>query len=157
MQPRILNDITYRIYEHGSEDYKKALMLRRIVLSLSPGISEKDTAFVLGEHPEEKNHVCIGAFLKDAIVGTLNLEPKGNGYFLRQLGVDDRMRGEKIGMELMRYTDAFAREAGAEEISLHARMNTVGFYYKAGYVTTGQLYVYPAITLIHMYKKFNKE
>ena len=157
LQPHIINDITYRVYAHGSEDYKKALMLRRFVLGLSPGVSDKDLSFVLSEHPDEINHICIGAFLDSAIVGTLNLEPTKSGYLLRQLGVDPGMRGKNIGMELMRCADECARETGAEEIALHARLNTVGFYFKAGYVSTGKLYVYPSITLIHMYKKFDKE
>ena len=145
-------ELVLRVYDYDSTDYKKALILRHHVLSLSNGVGDSGMALIYDEHPTEREHIKCGAFIGDAIVGTLNFEIQKDGtLLLRQFAVDSKIQGKGIGMKLIKFAHEQAKARGYSKIYLHSRMNVIGFYKKAGYVMTGKLFVYPKITLAEMY------
>jgi len=143
-------DITLKPYEHGSDDYRKALILRYNILNLIRGIDSNSLEFVFGDHPDEKEHFLLGAFDGDTMVGTLNLQKINDHLLVRQFAVHKSLQGSGIGMKLLKYAHEFAVQQGYRKLELHARMNTLGFYQKAGYRMTGK-YIYGSnITLVVM-------
>lgn len=141
----------YREYAYGSQDYKKALILRVCVLGLAPGIDDFLSAMVYSPEEKEKDYFFLGAFDKDTISATLNLILQEDGsLLLRQFAVHSSCQGQGIGMNLIRFAHEFARQRGYKKIFLDSRLSAVGFYQKAGYRLTGTRKVYPEITLDEM-------
>ena len=144
-------ELVYREYAHGSDDYRKALILRVAVLGLAHGIDDFLSNMVFAPAEEERNYFFLGAFEADTIVATLNLIPQADGsLLLRQFAVHGSCQGLGIGRKLVEFAHAFAREKGYRRIVLHSRLPAVGFYEKVGYRLTGQRFVYPEITLDEM-------
>lgn len=145
-------EITFREIEHGSSDYRKALILRYMVLRLETGVGDGGVNTIFDEHPDEKECVLLGAFHGNAIVGGVTLKPTGEGeMLLRSLAVDDKRQGTGIGKKLVLFAHEAARKRGVRRITLNARINVIGFYEKLGYTDTGVLHKYPAVTLTEMY------
>jgi len=145
-------ELELRVYDYDTDDYKKALILRYNILSLSKGVDSSGLKFIYGAHDDERDHIKCGAFIGDAIVGTLNLAKQNDGsLLLRQFAVESKLQGMGIGIKLIKFAHEKAAELGYKKIYLHSRMNVLGFYSKAGYVMTGKLFVYPKITLAEMY------
>lgn len=146
-------NIVFKRYYHGSPDYRKALILRYEVLSLTVGIDSKGVDFVTSEHIDEENHILFGAFIGDAIVGTLNYQIQPDSLLLRQFAVTQQLRGQGIGRRLLEYSEYEVRNMGYVKIELHSRTGAYSFYSHSGYHDTGKNYVYPNLTLIGMYKE----
>ena len=142
---------TFREYAHGSSDYQKALILRYCILARDCSIPDSAVEFVYGLHEDEKNQFLLGAFDGSQLLATLNLQEKDGALLLRQFAVHEKQQGTGLGMKLLRFAHAFARKRGYKRIVLHARMNVIGFYEKGGYVLTDKRYIYPDLTLAHMY------
>ena len=142
---------TFREYAHGSSDYQKALILRYCILARDCSIPDSAVEFVYGPHEDEKDQFLLGAFYGSQLLATLNLQKKDGALLLRQFAVHEKQQGTGLGMKLLQFAHAFAREKGYKRIVLHARMNVIGFYEKGGYVLTDKRYVYPDLTLAHMY------
>jgi len=143
-------DITLRPYEYGSDDFKKALILRYNILNLISGINSTSLEFIFGDHADEKDHFMLGAFDGDTLLGTLNLQKFYDYLLVRQFAVHKSLQGTGIGMKLIKYAHEFAIEQGYRKLELHARMNTLGFYQKAGYRMTGKYIFGSNITLVVM-------
>ena len=144
-------ELIYRPYTHGSDDYRKALILRVCVLGLAHGIDDFLSGMVFSPAEEERNYYFLGAFEEDTIVATVNLIPREDGSLLvRQFAVHGSCQGRGVGRKLMACAHDFAREKGFRKMVLHSRLHAVGFYEKCGYRLTGNRFVYPEITLDEM-------
>jgi len=129
------DDIIFRQYEYNSHDFKKALILRYDILDLPGGAGDYGVKFIYGPHDEEENHILLGAFIDDKIVGTLNLQPVDDTtLLLRQFAVDRGMQGTGIGSKLMALAHETARKHGYTKITMHARRTAYKFYAKHGYI-----------------------
>ena len=92
----------------------------------------------LGLTPEEleseKDNMLIAAFEDEDILGCCMLvEEKSDTVRLRQMAVLNDLQGKGIGRALMNFAENIARDRGYKIISMHARINAVGFYEKMGY------------------------
>ena len=144
-------EIEYRPYSYASQDYKKARILRYCILRLGNGISDECVQDVYGDDSREKDHILLGAFEGDLLVGTVNLAPCGeNSLLLNALAIHDSRQGAGIGAKLVEYAHKIAKEQGYRTVRLMGRSNVVEFYKKLGYTPTGIVENHPQVTLIEM-------
>lgn len=144
-------DITFREYAYGSAEHRRAQILRYMILRLETGVSSAAEKAIFDEHPDEKEHILLGAFDGEALLGTLNLKPEGEGnVLLRSLAVDSKCQGKGVGKQLVLFAHEVARERGYKRIILHSRLHVIGFYQKLGYAETGNRREGPRITLAEM-------
>lgn len=152
MQPVTYENLVVRPYEHGSDDDKKAYILRHTVLSLAPEVSDGILKFIFCTHEDEASHIKLGAFTADGMVGTLCLVPQEDGTAkIMQFAVTQKLQGMGIGKKLLEYAHATARELGHKRIMINARQDVEGFYAKAGYVSTGKRFGSARLMLVQMY------
>ncbi len=118
---------------HLSDAYRQMIELRTRVLLLPSGIP---ASYIVPEN--ERTDTLIGAFEADAILGCCVLSGRGSAQVqLRQMAVDDRLQGQRIGAALVAFAEKKAQEMGFTLLYLHARTPVVGFYKKCGYTING--------------------
>jgi predicted GNAT family N-acyltransferase len=118
-----------KIIDHGTEEYHKMVKLRDDILRKPLGLG-----FTPEELESEKDNMLIAAFEDDDILGCCMLvEEKADTVRLRQMAVLNDLQGKGIGRALMNFAENIARDRGYKTLSMHARMNAVGFYEKMGY------------------------
>ena len=118
-----------KIIDHGSEEYRQMVKLRDDILRKPLGLG-----FTPEELESEKDNMLIAAFEDEDILGCCMLvEEKSDTVRLRQMAVLNDLQGKGIGRALMNFAENIARERGYKIISMHARINAVGFYEKMGY------------------------
>ena len=144
-----MKDIIFLEIPWGSDEYKQELELRQRVLRKPLGLDlyAEDLSAEGKEH-----HLC--ALKEGKVVGVILLNPTTPDAFqMRQVAVDESLRGTGIGRQLVAFTEGVAREKGAKRIFLHARMSALAFYLKTGYRTVGEEYVHLGIPHIEMEKE----
>ncbi|MVB09641.1 Acetyltransferase [Caprobacter fermentans] len=131
-------------------------------LTESPSPQEKDEIFreLLRynlAHLENKDARDLAIFLEDEsgnkTAGLIG-DTHGNWLEVEYLWVSEKMRGRKIGTELVQKAESFAMERGCKYVFL----NTFGFqaprfYEKLGYVEKFVLKEYPVSGTRHYYTK----
>ena len=118
-----------KIIDHGSEEYRQMVKLRDDILRKPLGLG-----FTPEELESEKDNMLIAAFEDEDILGCCMLvEEKSDTVRLRQMAVLNDLQGKGIGRALMNFAENIARDRGYKIISMHARINAVGFYEKMGY------------------------
>jgi predicted GNAT family N-acyltransferase len=92
------------------------------------------------------------------VVACLVLSPKSETQIkMRQVAVEETLRGQGIGAEMVRFSEKVAREHGFTEMVLNARENVVPFYKKLGYVVEGERFMEVTIPHFSMRKRLKKE
>lgn len=131
------NKVEIRKIEFGTYEYKKQLDLRNKILKKTIGLNIFDEDLSV-----EKDHYHIGCFLYDELVGTIILT-KIDEYTvrMRQVAVEEFLRGKNIGKKLIIYGEEVARSLGFKKVSLNSRKSAVSFYEKYGYRKTNEEYV----------------
>jgi ribosomal protein S18 acetylase RimI-like enzyme len=82
----------------------------------------------------------FGAFNNVKLVGVVSLFQKGTDFQFRKLAVDPSLQKTGVGKNLVQYITEYAQENGGTRIWCNARVTAIGFYLKAGFVQTGQLF-----------------
>lgn len=59
-------------------------------------------------------------------------------YTVGRIAVIKQYRGRKIGAEILKAAEDYAKQAGGESMTLHAQCRAAGFYEKQGYKKTGE-------------------
>jgi predicted GNAT family N-acyltransferase len=127
----------------GSSEYLEALELRRKILREPLGLSYSTT-----DLDQEQNDVHFIATQGQQIVGCLLLRPLTKPLIkMRQVAVDTAQQKKGVGQNLVSAAEQYARINGFLKIELSSRAQTVSFYQKLGYRTTGLPYV--EVTLPH--------
>ena len=142
-----------KIIDHGSEEYRQMVKLRDEMLRKPLGLG-----FTPEELDAEKDNMLIAAFEDEDILSCCMLvEEKSDTVRLRQMAVLNDLQGKGIGRALMNFAENIARDQGYKILSMHARMNAVGFYEKMGYKVVSDQFT--EVTLPHfvMEKKTLKE
>jgi len=138
-----------KIIDHGTHEYRLMLKLREDLLRKPLGIS-----FTKEELEKEKNHVLIGAFDDDDILGCCMLVELEPGIVrLRQLAVLNNLQGKGVGTAILQFSENLARDLGYKKITMHARKNTVDFFEKLGYQTVGEEFIEITIPHFEMIKE----
>lgn len=143
-----MEPITFRKIAAGGADYEMLLQFRNRLLRIPLGLNlfEEDLS-------EDRNALIIAAFLEDAIIGCVMLQPvDATTYKLRQMAVDTHLQGSGIGKRIVRYAEQAAKEAGITNIVLHARVTAREFYEQLGYTPFGNIFTEVTIPHIAMKK-----
>lgn len=120
--------------EHRSLEYDKMIQLRYDILRKPLHLQ-----FDQEELEKEKDHILIGAFDEDEILGCCTLTRISNDEVrLRQMAVQNNLQGKGIGASMMNYAENMARDKGYKIITMHARKTALGFYERLGYIITGK-------------------
>lgn len=130
----MIDSIQVRQLDYGSDEYEQSLRLRNEELRRPLGMdlaNDDLSGDVRARH--------IGAFAGQRLVGILLLRDKSAGVLqMKQVAVDESLRGRSIGRRMVEYAETFAAAQGCEEIVLHAREVAVPFYEKLGYAREGE-------------------
>ncbi|TAL41929.1 MAG: GNAT family N-acetyltransferase [Chitinophagaceae bacterium] len=132
-----------KIIDHGTPEYRQMIKLRDDILRrpLGLGFSEE-------ELETEKDNLLIGAFEDEDILGCAMLvEENPTTIRLRQMAVLNDLQGKGIGRALMQFAENLARDHGYKILSMHARINAIGFYEKMGYKVTSDAFI--EVTMPH--------
>ena len=132
-----------KVIDHGTPEYQQMVDLRLQVLRKPLGLDFSEDELV-----EEKNHLLIGAFEEDEMLGCCmltKLDPKT--VRLRQMAVRSGLQGKGIGRVLMSFAENIARDMGNKKMVMHARESAKGFYEKQGYKTISN--IFEEVTIPH--------
>ena len=100
----------------------------------------------------DRTHLHFAALDGDDVIGTAILVPPcadGVGR-IRQVAVDPARRGQGIGGRLMQAAEAAAGHLGALTLALNARLPSVSFYRRLGYLEQGDPFIELTIPHIRM-------
>lgn len=139
--------VTFKLVEHGSEEWKSAVQLREAILRKSLG-----SYFTEEELAEEKNHIQIVGVLGDKIVATTVLVPQARSMKMQRVVVKDELRSSGIGSEMMQFCEKVALENGIRHIFCHARNTAVNFYLNNNYRIEGEYFPEDGIPHVKMVK-----
>jgi GNAT superfamily N-acetyltransferase len=132
-----------KIIDHGSTEYRQMVKLRDDILRKPLGLG-----FTEDELESEKENMLIAAFEEEEILGCCMLvEERSDTVRLRQMAVLNNLQGKGIGRALMNFAENIARDRGYKILSMHARINVVGFYEKMGYKVTSEQFI--EVTMPH--------
>jgi len=92
-----------------------------------------------------QNYKCIGIFEDDKLIGICGLwfmtrHYSGRSIEIDHVVIDENYRGKKIGDELMKFINTYAKQNAFEAIELNTYVNNPGshkFYYNAGFQIKG--------------------
>jgi len=133
-----------KILDYGSPEYRQMVRLRNDILRKPLGL-----AFLPDELEHEKEHILIGAFEEEKILGCCMLVRETQDTArLRQMAVLNTLQGKGIGRALMAFAENIARDKRFGKIAMHARKTATGFYEKLGYEIVGE--EFEEITLPHV-------
>ena len=141
-------DVFVREIAFGSDEYRAALRLRSDVLREPLGL-------VLGgaDTDNDANELQLGAFLGETLVGVLLLRLNSpTEAQMRQVAVDPTIHGKGIGRKLVEAFERAAKQKGASDIVMNARVTAQAFYEKLGYTTYSDAYIQSTIPHIKMRK-----
>jgi predicted GNAT family N-acyltransferase len=129
---------------YGSTDYDAGFVLRSRVLREPLGLRPAPE-----ERGQERDLIHLGLFEGERLVACLMLHDVGEKRVrMRQVAVEFDRQRSGVGTELVRYSEAVARERGFEQMVLHAREGAAAFYDRLGYERHGEPFV--EVTLPHI-------
>lgn len=144
-------EVSARQIDYGSDDYGRSLQLRDNVLRRPLGRSIADD-----DLSGDAEAIHVGAFAGERLVGILLLKPKSEDVLqMKQVAVDESLRGMNVGRRLVEYAERLAARQGCGEIMLHAREVAVVFYEKLGYAREGEVFEEMGIPHYVMRKKLS--
>jgi phosphoribosylformimino-5-aminoimidazole carboxamide ribotide isomerase len=92
------------------------------------------------EMDEDADGIHFGAFYENKLVGVVSLFYKGESYQFRKLAVDTEYQHKGIGSAILNYITDYAQLNGGTTIWCNARLSAIGFYLKANFAQTGNLF-----------------
>ena len=141
--------MTFREIAHGTDEYRRELLLREEVLRKPLGL-ELTAEDLAGE--EKQLH--FGLFEPDddlvACVVAVRLSP--TEARLRQMAVSPAHQRRGLGQRLLGELEDDLRARGIRNLVLNARRSAVGFYEKLGYAVGGDEYVHLTVPHVRMTK-----
>ena len=122
---------------HGSLEYLEAVALRRKILRLPLGLD-----FTEEELANEDRETHLVGLIDGKVIACLVMVPLTDGVIkMRQVAVDDGLRGMGLGAKLVQASERWAVESGFSRIELNARDTAVSFYDRLGYRPAGDGFV----------------
>jgi predicted GNAT family N-acyltransferase len=142
--------VTLEVRLAGPADMAAAYSLRHDVFVLEQGVPvdlEIDAADETAAH--------VVAFDGDQLVGTGRLVAPGSPgavAIIGRLAVTDSVRGRGVGAAVLALLERTASDRGWQQVELHAQVDATGFYDRAGYQRTGEVYLEAGIEHVTMVK-----
>jgi len=138
-----MDNIEVKTIVHDSPEYQAAVTLRSSILRQPLGLS-----FSADELSAEADSHHVGCYVDGELVGALVLKPiDARQIQMRQVAVDEKVKGRGIGRRMVKYSEDLARKLGFQEMVLHARETAVPFYELLGYSRVGDRFT--EITIPH--------
>jgi predicted GNAT family N-acyltransferase len=133
----ISNKIDFKVIDHWSKEYRKAIYLRYKLLRQPLGLKFSSSQFA-----EEQNQIQITGALGDEIIAVLLFIPYPDmNLRMRQVAVKKELQGQGIGKNLVLFAEKHARQQGYKKIFLHARDSVIPFYKQLHYKVTGNAFI----------------
>ena len=130
-------NIEIKIIDYNSDEYKKELELRDLILRKPIGLSVYNDNLT-----DEINDYHIGAWVDSKLAGVLVLTKlTDTDIKMRQVAVVYELQGCGIGARLVCYAEDFANELGYKKMVLNSRETAVKFYLKLGYERVGERFI----------------
>jgi predicted GNAT family N-acyltransferase len=133
----------------ASDAYERAWLLRQAALRAPLGLT-----LDMRERTAEAGHRHF-ALITDAneLAACVSVVPlPDHSAKLRQMAVNENMRGAGLGRELITGVETLLARQGICHLHMHARGSAVGFYQKLGYQAEGDPFVEITIPHIRMTK-----
>ena len=138
-----MENIEIKTIFHNSPEYKAEVALRSSILRQPLGLS-----FSADQLSAEVDSHHIGCYIDGTLVGCLVLKPIDVKQIqMRQVVVDEKVKGRGIGRMMVKYSEELARKLGFREMILHARETAVPFYERLGYARVGNRFT--EVTIEH--------
>jgi ribosomal protein S18 acetylase RimI-like enzyme len=90
--------------------------------------------------PQDDHGVHFGAFKDNKLVGVVSLFQTGTDFQFRKLAIDPSTQKMGVGSSLLQYIIDYAKENNGERMWCNARDTAFGFYLKAGFTFTGEVF-----------------
>lgn len=132
-----MTNIKIKQVNFNSEEYKRTVKLRDKILRKPLGLK-----FSSEQLEKEYSDIHIAYFKDKDLIGCLILSPIDDiTVRMRQVAVDEKYQGQKIGTKMVKYSEKFAKKNGFNEMILHSREVAVPFYLKLDYKIIGEKFV----------------
>lgn len=131
-----------------SEEYKKALILRRKILRepLKLDISPEDLS-------TEKDQLHFGLFNDNEIKACVIAVPMNDGIAkVRQMAVRPELQNQGLGSKLLLLCMADLKQKGFRKVELNARKTAVDFYKKYGFQICSDEFIEVTIPHFKMFR-----
>src|SRR5476651_944047 len=89
---------------------------------------------------EDEQATHFGVFYQNKLVGVVSLFQHGADFQFRKFAIDPLVQQKGIGTQLLQYITDRATDAGGTRLWCNARTLAAGFYLKAGFQQTGELF-----------------
>ncbi len=137
MSLEALPQLSFREVLPGSPHHLAAVQLREAVLRRPLGLE-----FTAEELADEPHCFHLVALAGADVIATLLFKPlDARTLKMRQVAVRPDLQRGGIGVRLVRFAEAFARERGCERIVAHARGTAIAFYERLGYAAVGEPFI----------------
>lgn len=147
-EEKMINNITIKEVQWGTPEYKQEVELRCRVF-------DKNHSQLNLDREVEDYHFC--AFLGSELVGCFVLTEVDDGTVqMRQVAVDESLRGKNVGRQMLVFAEEFAKEAGFSRIVLKSRKHATPFYEKHNYIQTSEEFMEAAMTAGMTYIEMTK-
>jgi predicted GNAT family N-acyltransferase len=138
-----MENIELKTIFHNSPEYDAEVTLRSSILRQPLGLS-----FSADELSAEADSHHVGCYIDGVLVGCLVLKPIDVKQIqMRQVAVDEKVKGRGIGRLMVNYSEDLARKLGFQKMVLHARETAVPFYELLGYAKVGDRFT--EVTIPH--------
>ena len=138
-----------KMIQYGSKEYEQMVALRYQMLRKPLGL-----VFTEEELEKEKDNVLLGCFDEDELEGCCMLvETNRSEVRFRQMAVLSGLQGKGIGRVLMIFAENVARDRKYKKILMHARVISIPFFEKLGYIINGDPFVELTIEHVIMEKE----
>lgn len=140
-----MTQLACQTVSYGSPAYHETIALRDAILRQPLGLR-----FTPAQLAAENDDIHLTIWADKELVGCLVLTPKDESTLkMRQVAIQPAFQGQGIGQQLVRASEALARERGFAVMMCHARETAVPFYEKLGYTKKGAVFM--EVTLPHYY------
>jgi predicted GNAT family N-acyltransferase len=146
--------ITFRQITTSNREYEaeKALRNRALRLPLGLTLSETDV------RGEDRQIHLLATDERGEVVGCVLIAPLAEGTVrIRQMAVEERLRGRGIGTGLMAEAEKIARALPARILTMHARLYAREFYERLGFRAASEIFTEMTIPHILMEKTLEPE
>lgn len=132
-----MKNIKIKQVSFNSEEYKRTVELRDKILRKPLNLK-----FSSEQLEKEYSDIHIACFSDKDLIGCLILSPIDDiSVRMRQVAVDEKYQGKKIGTKMVKYSEEFAKNNGFKEMVLHSREVAVPFYLKLDYKIISEKFI----------------
>lgn len=120
--------------EHLSREYEDSVALRNKILREPLGLKLEQNQL---SAETKDNYYHIGFMINEEVVGILVLKKYTTKFQIFQIAVKEKLQKSGIGRRLVKIGEEIVSENKINEIIVFSRLESIEFYLKLGYISTG--------------------